>query len=187
MPDLDATVGGAASNAFASIDEADVYLDARLNASAWTGASVNPDDKARALIEASRDLSALEPQLQGYRTDAVQALCWPRRLVINRKAPFASAIGLTGYPEYADDIIPTDWKSATIELALEYLRAGDTDVAALDTDQAILEETIGPITTRYAAPATVVVNATGLAEFPRVLALVQQFLEGGGGLAVIRS
>ena len=186
MPDLDATVGGAAANSFVSIDDADTYLDARLNASAWT-VDATDDDKARALIEATRDLSALEPQLQGFRTDDVQALCFPRRLVINRKAPFNATIGLTGYPEYADDIIPTDWKSATIELALEYLKAGDTDVAALDTDQAILEETVGPITTRYAAPATFVVTATGLAEFPRVLALVQQFIEGGGGLAVIRS
>ena len=185
MPDLDSTVGGASANSFASIDDADLYLDARLNASAWTGAS--DDDKARGLIEASRDLSALEPQLQGYRTDAVQALCWPRRYVINTKAPITATLGVTGYPEYADDIIPTDWVSATIELAFEYLKAGDTDVAALDTDQAILQETVGPITTRYAAPATFVVTATGLAEFPRVLALVQPFLEGGGGLAVIRS
>lgn len=156
MPDLDSTVGGAAANSFVSIDEADTYLDNRLNTSAWTAAS--DDDKARGLIDASRDLSALEPQLQGYRTDSTQALCWPRRYVINRKAPINTPIGISGFPEYADDSIPVDWKSATIELAFEYVSAGDPSGAALDTDQAILEETVGPITTRYAAPATFVVD-----------------------------
>lgn len=51
---VDATVGGAASNAYCTVVEADAYLEARLNSSAWTGT----EPKKIAVIEATRELSA---------------------------------------------------------------------------------------------------------------------------------
>lgn len=188
MPDLDATVGGATANSFASIEDADTYLDARLNADAWN-VDADDDDKARALIEASRELSTLESMLQGFRTDAVQALCFPRIYVINTKAPITAPIGISGFPEYADDVIPGDWVSATIELAFEFLRAGTTDVASLNQTGAVIEETVGPITTRWASPAEgSPTPAVGLARFPRVVSLVEQFFAlDRSGNTVVRS
>jgi hypothetical protein len=186
MPDLDSTVGGATANSFASLEDADALLDARLNASAWTAVTVDEDNKVRALIEATRELSALESLLQGYRTDAVQALCFPRILVVNTKAPAYSAVGVTGYPEFADDIIPSDWVAATIELAFQFLKAGTTDISELDGTIGIVREKVGPLETEYATPAQ---RAQGLARFPRVLALVTQFFAAeaaSAGLVVVR-
>jgi hypothetical protein len=184
MPDLDPTVGGATANSFASLAEADTYLDARLNASVWTS-DADDDTKVRALIEATRDLSNLEELFQGYRTTSTQALPFPRRLVINRKAAWQQTIGLTGYPEYASDILPPDLVSATIELAFEYVKAGTTDLTALDSSRNVIQETVGPITTRYADPVD---RAQGLARFPRVLALITPFFDASApsGLVVER-
>ena len=186
MPDLDATVGGPAANSFASIDAADAYLDARLNASSWTDAA--DDDKVRALIDATRDLSNIEYLYQGYRTTETQALAWPRTYVINRKAPWLQPIGLTGYPEYADDIIPPDLISATIELAFEYAKAGDTEFSAADSSSTVIEETVGPLTTRWAKPTEeAVAPLIGLAQFPRVVALITPLFSDAVGNAVARS
>lgn len=184
-PVLVATVGSATANAFADIAYADVYFDARLNASAWTGVAVAANDRIRAMIEAARELSALEALLQGYRTDSTQALCFPRRYVINTKAPITEPIGISGYPEFASNIVPTDWKDANCELALEFLKAGTSDLAALDSKIGITEKTIGPITTKYVSPYE---RAQGLARFPRVMNLVRQFFADSavGGLSVVR-
>jgi len=185
MPDLVATVGSATANAFADVDEADEYLDARLNASAWTASTVDEDNKIRALVEAARELSALEPLLQGYRTDAVQALCFPRTGVINTKAPVDGPLGTSGYPEFDDDVIPADWVAANIELALEFLKAGTSDLASLDAKLNVIRKKTGPLETEWADPAQ---RAQGLARFPRVWALVEQFLaeEATSGLTVVR-
>ena len=179
--DLVATVGSASANAFADVDYADAYLEGRGNATAWSGAT--EDVKSVALVDASRELSALESLLQGYRTDATQALAFPRTLVINTKAPLYSTIGVTGYPEFADDIVPVDWKNATCELALEFLRAGTTDVASLDRNAGVIEKTLGPIRTVWAEPTA---RASGLARFPRVLGLVEQFLAARSGVDIVR-
>jgi hypothetical protein len=184
VPDLDATVGGATANSFVSLDDADEYLSTRTD---WVDG--DEDDKNDALIESARELSLLEPVLQGYRTDAVQALCFPRILVINTKAPWNSTIGLTGFPEYADDIIPGDWAKANIELGYEFFRQGTTAIISSDDSSTVIEKTVGPLTTRWASPVEeAVAPLIGLARFPRVLALVQQFFAADkSGNTVVRS
>lgn len=159
------TVGSASANSFVSVAEADTYLEARLNSSAWTGT----EPKKQAVIEATRELSALS--WQGYRVDDTQALSWPRFNAPNPDSTSSLSV-------YDTTEIPQRIKDATCELALEFLKAGTTDVAALDSTAGTIEETVGPITTRWADPSQ---RAAGLARYPRVMKLIGPLLGIGSG------
>jgi DnaT-like ssDNA binding protein len=185
---LDATPGSATGNSFASALQAIARAATRSNLVGWTtvsGTTLTESEKTW-LIEATRDLSYLEPQYQGYRTDAIQVLAFPRRLVINTKAPWLATVGLTGYPEYPDTVYPDDLVAATIELAFEYAKAGTTDLAALDDTAAITKEVVGPIETDYAEPYN---RPTGIARFPRVMQLIAPLFDAAytGGLTLVRT
>jgi hypothetical protein len=155
-----ATVGSASANSFVTVTEADTYLESRLNSDLWTGT----EPKKKAVIEATRDISAMS--FQGNRTDATQALSWPRA-----NAPDPD--GTSDYDYFDDDEIPQRVKDATCELALEYLRAGTVDVASQDSKQNVIEKTIGPISTRYSDPSQ---RATGLSRYPRVMGKLSALL-----------
>lgn len=80
--------------------------------------------------------------------------------------------------------VPTRVKHAQIELALEFVRAGTTDLAANDPNEGVIEETVGPLTTRWSEYA----RQTGLARFPRVVAYIAPMLATtAGSLEVARS
>lgn len=169
---IDATVGGQTSNSFVLETEAIAFAVTRLNLVGWatlTGSNCTDDEK-RALIEASRELSALI--YQGYRTDATQALAWPRQLANNPDA------GSTYYTLYDPTVIPQRVKDATCELAFEFLKAGTTDIATLDDTIGIVREGVGSVTTEYAQPSQ---RAQGLARFPRVTRLITPLLGIGAG------
>lgn len=159
------TAGSATANSFVSVAEADAYLEARLNSSAWTGT----EPKKIAVIEATRELSALA--YDGYRATTTQSLSWPRFAAVDPD-------GTSDYVLFDDDVIPQRIKDATCELALEFLRAGTTDIAALDSVIGIIEETVGPLTTRYSEPSQ---RAQGLARYPRVWDLTAPLLAVGVG------
>ena len=167
MPSIDATVGGAASNSFVTVAECDAYCDARLNASAWNDES-DDDQKARALIEASRDLS--QRQWVGVgRTSSTQALAWPRTMAENPD------IGWPGLWYFDSNVIPQRVKDATSELALQFLILGTTDLLALDPTLNVIEKTVDVLTTRYAEPLT---RARGLDRFPSVTRFIRPLLVG---------
>jgi hypothetical protein len=159
------TAGAANANSFVSVAEADAYLETRLNSTAWTGT----EPKKQALVEATRELSAIG--WQGYRASDAQALAWPR---FNAPDPD----GTSDFVYFDTAEIPQRIKDATCELALEFLRAGTTDVAALDSLIGITEETVGPLTTRYAEPSQ---RAQGLARYPRVQKHIAPLLGVGAG------
>jgi hypothetical protein len=161
---VDATVGGASANSYVTIAEADAYLVARLNAGAWE-TDATADEKIRAVIEATRELDRLS--WQGRRASTTQALAWPRYWVVDPDSPSAFNVDST--------IIPQRVKDATCELALEFLRAGTTDLAALDPTTGVIEKTVDVLTTRYAEPG---MRPTGLARYPRILRDIQPFLAG---------
>lgn len=164
---IDPSVGGASSNSFVTLAEAQAYMDGRLNESAWESATA--DSQNRALVEATRDISVLT--WKGTRASSTQALSWPRWFVLNPDLPWA------GVTYYASTVIPDRVKNATCELALQYIKAGTTDVAAQDPLQNITEKTIGPLTTRYSEPLN---RARGIARYPRALAYVAPLLESAG-------
>lgn len=161
---IDTTIGGASANSYRTVAEATTYLEGRLNSSAWTSASAT--DQAAALVEAARTLGPLN--WQGRRVTETQALSWPRQWALNPDSPYG------GY--YTSTEIPTRVGDAQCELALEFLRAGTTDIAAADPNAGVIEKTIDVLTTRWSANQ----RPTGLARYPRVLDNIKPLFEPSG-------
>lgn len=104
-----ATVGGSTSNSFLTVADADAIANNMLNVADWTGAST--DDKGRALIMATTDLTNLD--WVGTRATTTQALAWPRTdAVINGRT-------------IADNEIPREVKQGTFDLALALLQEAE--------------------------------------------------------------
>jgi hypothetical protein len=166
------TVGAVNANAYSTVAAADAYLAQRPNVSDWQGATA--DTRAAALIEAQRLITPLA--FVGERATGTQALAWPRI-----DAP------MVDYPSamYASDAIPAPIVAASAELALEIVRAGATDVGASESATAnVKREKVDVLETEYVDPA---LRTTGLAAYPRVMALLRGLLAGAsGGLRVVR-
>lgn len=182
---ITATVGSATANSYCTETEAINYAAQRLNLpSTWvsvTGTSCTETEK-KALIEAQRQLTNMT--WAATRTDSVQVLAWPQQYALNPDAP--NVTGLTDIADlyFDDDEVPTRVKNAQIELAFEFLRAGTVDVAGDDANAGVIEETVGPLTTRWESHA----RATGMQKYPRVIDYIGPMLASTSGtLAVARS
>lgn len=162
---VNATVGDASANSYVTLAEATAYMESRLNGSAWMTAT--EDSQNRALVEATRELTPLD--WSGTRVTDTQALSWPRRYATN---PDSTYFGTQWYDEA---VVPQRVKDATCELAFQFLKAGTTDIAALDPTTGVIEKTVDVLTTRWADPYS---RPTGLALYPRVLALIGVLLCG---------
>lgn len=159
------TAGAADANSFVSVAEADLYIEARLNSSAWTGT----EPKKQALVEATREISAMS--FAGYRTDSTQALSWPRTSARNPDAP-------AGTTNYETTVIPQRVKDACCELALQFLKAGTTDIASADSTAGVIREKVDVLETEYAHPSQ---RPQGVARYPRVMKLLAPLLAVGIG------
>jgi len=176
-----ATVGSATANSYVTLAEAESALEARLNVDAWTAAT--NDLKNRALVEAQVELQSLD--WKGTRTDAVQALAWPREYAIDPDAPSDADLDTLPEPTFDDDEIPVRVKQAQIELAFQFIKAGTTDLAQPLANEGIISKTVGPLSTTWANPG--LRPTRGLSRFPRVMALIAPLLSSGaGGLSVER-
>jgi len=166
-----ATAGSASANSFVTEAEAIAYVATRLNASAWTtvtGATCTESEKV-ALIESTREISAMT--FKGSRTDSTQVLSWPRQWVENPDSPTGA------WDFYASTAIPSRVKDATCELALQFLKAGTTDLAAVDPNAGVIEKTVDVLTTRwdgYRRPTSL------LGRFPSVARFLKPLLEASG-------
>ena len=161
---IDATVGGASANSYVTLAEWTTYMEGRLNSDAFDDATA--DSKNRALVEATRELTALT--WQGYRVNDTQALAWPRDWVIDVDDP--------NYDYYDDDEIPVRLKRATYELALAFLKAGATDIVSQDTALDVKMESIGgAITTEYYEAGH---RTRGIARYPAVMREIGNLLMG---------
>ena len=182
---IDATPGGADSNSFIDDVFADAYLDDRLNADAWN-AETDQDQKDRALIEATREITRL--RYIGKRTDDIQRLSWPRFEAENPDLP-DSDDGLGAITFFDDDEIPERVQNATAELALEFLKAGSVDVAGTDEDRKIKISKVDVLMTEFFSP-TPTDNPVGLNAFPRVIQeltpLLDDSVAGRGTLRILR-
>ena len=106
---IDATVGGASSNSYVTLEEANTYLGERLHADAW--ASASDSDKEKALLTACRYLEQLR-YWDGNRpafTDPRQRLTFPRVTDTDAAGAF---------------VIPQPVKDAQCEEALALLARG---------------------------------------------------------------
>lgn len=80
--------------------------------------------------------------------------------------------------------VPTRVKYGQIELALAIIGGGTTDILADDPTAGVIEETVGPLTTRWSAFA----RATGLSRYPQVIAYIGPMLANtAGSLEIARS
>jgi hypothetical protein len=160
---IDATVGGADANSFGTLNEADAYMESRLNASAWES-DASTDDKNRALAEATRELSSLP--WQGVRASDTQALAWPRELVRDPDDP--------SHNYFDRDEIPARVKRATFELALAFIKAGTTDIVSIEQDRLVKRTRIDVIETEYVDPQ---IRPSGLARYPAVMREIAPLLD----------
>jgi hypothetical protein len=172
MPTIIATPGASDANSYVTVSEADDYLSSRLNASAWTDASA--PQRIAALIEAQRTLTPLG--YIGRRATETQALAWPRERAPNPDDPFGR--------DYSTAIVPQRVKDAACELALEFLNAGTADLAAISSSQNVIREKVDVLEVQYSEPQD---RITGLAQFPRIIALLTPLWVGVGSLRVLRS
>lgn len=134
-PTLDATVGGASSNSYCTVAEANDYHHARLNSTAWDTATSS--QKTVALIMATRVLDAQMIWAGLTKTDE-QALMWPRWGVEKRNRL-----------QYVPDTeIPIELKEATAEMARQLLIADRTLDSDVET-QGISSLTAGPVSLTF--------------------------------------
>jgi hypothetical protein len=182
-----ATAGASNANSYITLAEADAYLDGRLNVGAWTAATT--DTKNRALVEAQRTLTPLP--WAGSRTTDTQALAWPRQYVANPDAPLPlTAVARENLTPayvvyYEDDVIPVRLKEAQAELALEFLKAGTTDLAVADSTADVIRKKVDVLETEYAKPMERV--ALGLSKYSRVMSLLLPLFGPGAASRVVRS
>lgn len=134
------------AEAYIGVADADTYHGNRGNA-AW--AALAAPAKEAALRHATDFMATL--RWSGARATATQALDWPR-----------AGTELNGFP-VAANVVPEAVRRACAELAL---RASAGSLSP-DAEPVVVEETVGPLTTKYAAP-----SASGAGMFPAVVAML---------------
>lgn len=125
--------GVVSANSFATVAEARAYAGARALSLPATDADVEA-----LLVKACDFLGAQESRYQGQRSAVAQALAWPR-----------SAVYLFGSLEpLPSNQIPSILKQAQCQLAVDVVSG---DLQPLGEGREVLQETVGPLTTVYAA------------------------------------
>lgn len=163
---IDATVGGASTNSNVTEAEAIAVAAITPNLVGWTtvtGSTCSEDEK-KWLIAATDWLRTLG--YQGYRVTDTQAQPWPRDGAPNPEGTSSTTV-------FETTVIPNGVKRGTCALAFACGRAGTTDILTLGSTAGVVEETVGPLTTRYADPSQ---RAQGLAQFPEVMRWINPLL-----------
>jgi len=156
MATIDATFGGATSNSYVTLLEAEEYFGARLFSDNWNNAS--EANKIAALIQATKRID--REKFYGDRVSSTQKLAFPR-----------SGISYIDNVLY-DGIIPEQIKDATCEVAIYML---SNDISQKDTNIGDKKSVaVGSIKVEYAQQDRVVVQSTNtLSDY--VLTLLEDF------------
>lgn len=168
---IDATVGGATSNSYVTLAEAETYFEARLHVTNWTGAT--DDIKNRALVMATNRIN--QETFYGDRETTTQRLPFPRDNL--------------GYLDgiLLDSTIPETLKEATYELAL-HLISIDMSKPSVDTSN-IKGVKVGSIAVDYAIDSTDNVSRNYHDLPPFVLSLLDDLsrtVSSGGAITIGR-
>lgn len=155
---LDPTIGGTASDTYATLAEATAYAGDQGTdaAAAWLAASTKQEGTLR---QAARILDAMT--WKGLKLTLQQSMEWPRAWVTDKN----------GLP-VATNVVPVQVKNAQCELAIRLLASDRAD----EDPRMTIHEKVGSIEVEYASGAR-----------PRVVpgfvtTLCGQFLQGGGGV-----
>ncbi len=158
--ELEVTPGADDANSYLSLAAAQALGAYRVGASGWLE-DLDADQQMATLATATAAIDALEPILDGDKSDEDQALEFPRD---------------------GDSTIPKKIERATAMLAFSYASAFAEDGSQSDplapTRNDVKKEKVGPLETEYFDRATATENTTAtslLATFP---AEVQQLLAG---------
>lgn len=161
--------GVAGAESLCSVAVADAYHAARGN-TAW--AALTTTAKEQALIKATDYMQQkYRPMWAGLRRYSTQALDWPRVEVPRRD------IG----DYYPIDIVPIEVQHACADLAS---RSSGGTVLLADQSREVVEQTVGPITTKYSQ------GSSPSKKFVAVDAMVAMFMKAGSGsslMTLIRS
>jgi len=116
---LIATVGGADTNSYVTLDEAESYFENRVHAGDWE----NVEDQEAALVTASLTIDWYV-KWKGTRVAETQAMQWPRSGVYDDRGEL-----------YSESVVPQKVKTAVFEFALSSIgsdRTADGDLAGLN-------------------------------------------------------
>lgn len=148
------------AESYISVEGADTYHTGR-GANLWFELTV--EEKEQALRRATEYMvGEYRDRWLGRRTSATQALDWPRTGVYLSDLADQCRIPTT--------FVPRDVKAACASLAL---RAAAGELVE-DTDQKIIEETIGPITTKWDP------KSSTKRKYPQIDSMLKIFMSGGG-------
>jgi len=172
VPDIKADPGAADANSFVTLEEFDLWLDTRLNASSLV-TSRSDEDRARALIDATREISAV-PDYVGTRATTTQAHSWPRMWAPNPDKPNLTQVQDLMLLYFDTAEIPKRIKEATFEWAMELLKGGSTDLTSADPKANVTKKVVGPLETDYANPED---RVYGIMAFPRIFMWIQPLLD----------
>lgn len=160
--------GTLAAESYASVTYADTYHNNRGNID-WE--TLETFQKEAALRKATDYLVQVYRQKwKGYKVLTTQYLDWPRKLVyLNSETVDSSTTAL----DYT--VIPREIKNACVELALKSI----TDTLLLiDTEQQVVKETIGPLSTEYQP------YANKYKQYTAIQAIIAPFLKSGSNKAI---
>lgn len=143
---FDSTIGGATSNSYVSVTEADDYFSGHFSGfDKWD--ALDTTEKQRILVQSTNRLD--EEKFGGQKRTTTQALQWPRTFILDRDALVSdtnTAEGIGGRTYRDDTILPRELKQATCEQALQYIKLRDGDFTYEDDDVEVIGQVeIGPL------------------------------------------
>lgn len=161
------------AESYISVAAADTYHTSR-GAASWLLLTVT--DKENALRRATDFMvGRYRLRWKGARTTFRQALDWPRQGVVTDDFAGSASPGYYGF-FLPYDQIPKEVTRACAELAL---RAASGPLLE-DQEQKVIQETVGPITTKYDP------NAPALVKYTQVDEMLSVYLGRGGSSAMAK-
>lgn len=156
---------------YASIEFADAYFLKRNN-TAW--AVFTTPQKEGFLIQATDYLLAkFRLRWKGLRVNPVQALDWPRTGVVIESYSLPS------------NVLPIEVKNACVELAYRASMGpliDDSNSGSGGTPGgAVIQETVGPITIKYAPPTDGAVTTKAASYYEQIELMLAPYLGGSSG------
>lgn len=132
---FDATLSGAASNSYITVEQANSYMEGRYENTLWPTTTT---DIQRLLVSATRRIDS--ERFDGLKTTTTQRLQWPRQAIFDRD-------GFT----YSSTALPQNLINAICEYAYWLLQQDERIMSEVELHDAAMmtSNNIGPISQSY--------------------------------------
>lgn len=172
---LDYAPSSPTMNSYASVAEADAYHESQLYGTAWADVEGGDDQKAQALITATRLLDD-NVRWAGWPTSYQQPLGWPRSGVLNRNGNLL-----------VNGVIPQALKNATAEFALALITAGAVTNSGSENPAGLKKLKAGPIELEFDPNLTSMTQDTVPTNiWPMIAFLMESQLRGRINVNLVR-